>query len=101
MAPEFRAVGNVRPRFFSVVASGSDGIVEEFPVKSASSSKAGTILSRLRMESTDLEIAEHEAMLAERQAELEEIRAPRKEDRDEAAARKQSADVPMQPPNGV
>ncbi len=55
--------------------------------------KAGTILSRLRMESTDLEIAEHEAMLAERQAELEEIRAPRKEDRDEAAARKQSADV--------
>ncbi len=93
VAPEFRAVGNVRPRFFSVVASGSDGIVEEFPVEVGEFVKAGTILSRLRMESTDLEIAEHEAMLAERQAELEEIRAPRKEDRDEAAARKQSADV--------
>lgn len=93
VAPEFRAVGNVRPRFFSVVASGSDGIVEEFPVEVGEYVKAGTILSRLRMESTDLEIAEHEAMLAERQAELEEVREPRKEDRDEAAARKQSADV--------
>lgn len=93
VAPEFRAVGNVRPRYSSIVASGSDGIVEEFPIEVGAFVPAGTLLSRLRMESTDLEIAQNEAMLKECQAELEEIRLPRKEDRDEAQARKQAADV--------
>ena len=55
--------------------------------------KKGTLLSRLRMESTDLDIAEQKAVLAERRAELEEIKTPRKEDQDEANARKMAAEV--------
>ena len=93
VAPEFRALGNVRPRHFSIVASGSDGVVEEFPVEVGGFVKKGTLLSRLRMESTDLDIAEQEAVLAERRAELEEIKTPRKEDQDEANARKMAAEV--------
>jgi RND family efflux transporter MFP subunit len=93
VAPVFRAVGNVRPRHFSVVASGSDGIVELFPVEAGEFIPEGTLLSQLRMESTDLEISEQEAILDERRAELEEIRIPRKEDRDEAQARAHSAEV--------
>ncbi|MFM7837148.1 MAG: hypothetical protein ACKPJD_35585, partial [Planctomycetaceae bacterium] len=33
VAPEFRATGNVRPRHYSIVASGADGVVAEFPVE--------------------------------------------------------------------
>ncbi len=93
VAPEFRALGNVRPRHFSIVASGSDGVVEEFPMEVGGFVEKGTLLSRLRMESTDLDIAEQEAVLAERRAELEEIKTPRKEDQDEANARKMAAEV--------
>jgi multidrug resistance efflux pump len=93
IAPEFRALGNVRPRHSSIVASGSDGIVEEFPLEIGAFVTKGTLLSKLRMESTDLDIAEQEAILAERRAELEEIKSPRKEDQDEARARKQAAEV--------
>jgi len=53
----------------------------------------GTLLSQLRNESTNLEIAEQEAVLAERRAEFEEISVPRKEDEAEAEARKLSADI--------
>lgn len=93
IAPEFRALGNVRPRHSSIVASGSDGIVEEFPLEVGAFVAKGTLLSQLRMESTDLHIAEQEAILTERRAELEEIKLPRKEDQDEARARKQAAEV--------
>ena len=93
IAPEFRALGNVRPRHASIVASGSDGIVEEFPLEVGAFVTKGTLLSQLRMESTDLDIAEQEAILTERRAELEEIKSPRKEDQDEAQARKQAAEV--------
>ena len=93
IAPEFRALGNVRPRHASIVASGSDGIVEEFPLEVGAFVTKGTLLSQLRMESTDLDIAEQEAILTERRAELEEIKLPRKEDQDEARARKQAAEV--------
>ena len=91
--PEFRALGNVRPRHASIVASGADGIVEEFPLEVGAFVTKGTLLSKLRMESTDLDIAEQEAILRERRAELEEIKSPRKEDQDEARARKQAAEV--------
>lgn len=93
IAPEFRALGNVQPRHSSIVASGSDGIVEEFPLEIGAFVTKGTLLSKLRMESTDLDIAEQEAILTERRAELEEIKSPRKEDQDEASARKQAAEV--------
>lgn len=93
VTPEFRAVGNVRPRHMSVVASGSDGVVAEFPVEVGDFVTEGTLLSQLRNESTNLEIAEQEALLNERQAELTEISIPRKEDEAEATARKLSADI--------
>ncbi len=93
ITPEFRALGNVRPRHMSVVASGSDGVVAEFPVEVGDFVNEGTVLSQLRNESTNLEIAEQEALLDERKAELTEISVPRKEDEAEAQARKLSADI--------
>jgi len=93
IAPEFRALGNVRPRYFSVVASGADGIVAQFSAEVGDFVSEGTLLSQLRNESTNLEIAEQEAVLAERRAEFEEISVPRKEDEAEAEARKLSADI--------
>ena len=93
ITPEFRAVGNVRPRHMSIVASGSDGVVAEFPVEVGDFVQEGTLLSQLRNESTNLDIAEQEALLEERKAELTEISVPRKEDEAEALARKLSADI--------
>jgi RND family efflux transporter MFP subunit len=93
VAPEFLAMGNVRPRHFSIVASGSDGVVEEYPLEVGAFVKAGTLLSKLRMESTDLELAEQEALVAAREAELAELQSPRKEDVDEAMARQQAMEV--------
>jgi HlyD family secretion protein len=93
IAPDFRAVGNIRPRFVSIVASGADGVVEEFSTEVGKFVSQGTLLCQLRNESTNLEIAGQEALLAECRAELEEIRIPRKEDEAEAEARKRSADI--------
>ncbi len=93
ITPEFRALGNVRPRHMSIVASGSDGIVAEFPVEVGDFVSDGTLLSQLRNESTNLDIAEQEALLEERKAELKEISEPRKEDQAEAQAKKLSADI--------
>lgn len=95
VAPEFLAMGNVRPAHTSIVASGSDGIVQEFSdeIQVGAFVEEGTLLAGLRMESTDLDIAEQAAVLTERRAELEEIRSPRKEDQDEADARQRAAEV--------
>lgn len=95
VAPEFRATGNVRPRHFSVVASGADGVVAEYPVEVGEFVAAGTLLSRLRMESTDLELQEQEALTAARAAELAELQTPRKEDVEEAQARVQALQVTL------
>jgi len=70
VAPVFRAVGNIRPRHFSKVASGADGVVAEYPMEVGDFVQAGTLLSKLRMESTELELAEQEAMVRVREAEL-------------------------------
>jgi len=93
IAPEFRALGNVRPRHLSIVASGSEGVVAEFPIEVGDFVSEGTLLSQLRNESTNLDIEEQEAILSERKAELEEISVPRKEDEAEAESRKLSADI--------
>lgn len=93
IAPEFRALGNVRPRHESIVASGSDGVVAKFHVEVGDFVSEGAVLSELRNESTKLDIEEQEAILKERQAELEEISVPHKEDEVEALARKLSADI--------
>jgi len=95
VAPEFRATGNVRPRHYSIVASGADGVVAEFPVEVGEYVSAGTLLSRLRMESTDLELQEQEALTAARAAALAELETPRKEDVEEAQARVQALQVTL------
>lgn len=93
VTPEFRALGNVRPRHVSIVASGSDGIVAEYPVEVGDFVSEGTLLSQLRNQSTELELLEQNAVLAEREAQLEEISNPREEDKVEAEARKLSAGI--------
>lgn len=93
IAPEFRATGNVRPRHFSIVASGADGVVAEFPIEVGDFVQQGTLISKLRMESTELELAEQEAMVRAHQAELAELQSPRKEDVDEARARQSAMEV--------
>jgi len=95
VAPEFRATGNVRPRHYSIVASGADGVVAEFPVEVGEFVAAGTLLSKLRMESTELELQEQEALTAARAAELAELQTPRKEDVEEAQARVQALQVTL------
>lgn len=93
VAPVFRAVGNIRPRHFSKVASGADGVVAEYPMEVGDFVQAGTLLSKLRMESTDLELAEQEALVRVREAELAELETPRREDVEEAQARVDSLEV--------
>ena len=110
VTPKFRAVGNVRPVRTSIVASGADGIVEEFPIEvgeyvtgevpptneevtPTGKKVEPTELSKLKMTSADAELAEQQAVLKERQADLEEIQSPRSEDIDEARARQQAAEV--------
>ena len=93
VAPVFRAVGNIRPRHFSKVASGADGVVAEYPMEVGDFVQAGTLLSKLRMESTELELAEQEAMVRVREAELAELETPRREDVEEAQARVESLEV--------
>ena len=88
VVPRLNVVGSVLPRRTSIVASGSDGVVAEFPVDAGQFVEQGTVLSRLRMETTDLEIEEAKALLAERQAHLQELEAgSRPEDIAEADAR--------------
>lgn len=93
--PKVLAVGTVRARHTSVVASGADGIVEEYSIEQGQFVVEGQVLSQLRMKSTNLDLEAEEALLAEREAEYLEILSPRKEDVDEAQARLQAAQISL------
>lgn len=93
IAPRIVAVGTVRARYSSIVASGSDGLVDEFPVELGDYVTSGTLLSRLRMQSTDLEIEQQKALLAQKAAEYAEILTPRPELVEEAEARQAAAEA--------
>ncbi|MCA9050272.1 MAG: efflux RND transporter periplasmic adaptor subunit [Planctomycetaceae bacterium] len=95
IAPEVRAMGTVRPRHFSVVASAADGIVDTFLHEQGDFVKRDTVLSTLRMLATDLALDEQRAVLKERQADYEEMLKPREEDVREAVARLQAAEVSL------
>lgn len=86
IAPRLVAVGTVRPRHASVIASAADGVVDEFPLQKGTFVKAKSVLSRLRVFSTDLALDEQRALLAEREAMYQQTLKPRKEDVDEAKA---------------
>ncbi|MGH7199714.1 MAG: efflux RND transporter periplasmic adaptor subunit [Planctomycetaceae bacterium] len=94
VAPKVVAVGNVTPSRTSSVESGANGVVQFFHVDEGQYVEEGQVLSELRMESTDLEIAEAVAVLNERQQMLEELEAgSRPEDIEEARANMQAAEV--------
>lgn len=86
IAPRLVAVGTVRPRHVSIIASAAEGVVDEFSVEKGQFVKADTVLSRLRTVSTDLALDEQRAILAERKAMHEQTLTPRKEDVAEAQA---------------
>lgn len=93
VTPATWAVGTVIARRTSVVASGADGKVEQFLVRRGQIVEAGQELSVLNMVSTDLEIAEAEALLHEREQQLLEAQASRPEEIAEALARMEAAQV--------
>lgn len=93
VTPGTWAVGTVVARRTSVVASGADGKVEQFLVRRGQIVEAGQELSILNMVSTDLEIAEAEALLHEREQQLLEAQASRPEEIAEALARMEAAQV--------
>ena len=80
ISPQLSAVGTVRPRHFSIIASAADGVVDEFAMEAGDFVKAKAVLSRLRMFSTELALEEERAVLAERQAMYQQTLEPRKED---------------------
>ncbi len=88
VSPQLNVVGSVLPRWTSIVASGADGVVAEYPQDTGEFVEAGTVLSRLRMETTNLEIEQNNAILAEREQDLKELEAgSRQEDIAEAEAK--------------
>lgn len=93
VSPRRTAVGTVRPIHSSLVASASDGVVEDFPVEQGMYVKKDSVLSQLRLFSTNLALDEQRAVLAERRAQYEQSLKPRTEDVTEAQARQAAADA--------
>lgn len=93
VAPRIVAVGTVRASHSSIVASGSDGVVELFSVEEGDYVEVDAVLSQLRSTSTDLEIKQQIAIQNEREAEYAAAQSPRAEDVDEASAKLRVAEV--------
>ncbi|MFN0197845.1 MAG: efflux RND transporter periplasmic adaptor subunit [Planctomycetaceae bacterium] len=91
VSPKLTIIGSVLPSRTSIVASGSNGQVDEYTAEEGTYVEEGTILSVLRMITTDLEIEEAKALLQERQQALAELEnGSRMEDVEEARARMQA-----------
>ncbi|WP_197440166.1 efflux RND transporter periplasmic adaptor subunit [Polystyrenella longa] len=73
--PELKVVATLHPRRTSIVASGANGVVEEYIPDAGMYVEEGTILSTLRMRSTDLGIAQERAILKEREEQLKSLEA--------------------------
>lgn len=88
------SVGSITPSRTTIVASGADGIVDEFPVEEGQYVRTGDVLSVLRMKSSDLSIAEAEAVELERRKFWEMLETgSREEEKLRALAEKQQAAV--------
>lgn len=85
--PRVIAVGSVTPRAQSIVASGANGIVTDFDVERGQFVRKGTILSKLRIKTADIEISEAKSVMHEREQKWNELKTSRKEDIVEAEAR--------------
>ena len=96
VAPETTVMGTVIARRTSVVASGSEGKVDEFKVREGDLVEADQLLSVLNMVTTDLGIQEAEKVLRERESMLAELKSgSRVEEIAEAKARMEAAEVTM------
>jgi len=94
--PRVVGVGTTTPRWMSIVASGADGVVSEFYVEQGDYVERSKPLAKLRMVSTDLGIAQQNAVLAERDQHLKELEAgSRSEDVEEAEAKMFAAEAIM------
>ena len=71
--PRVTVIGTILPVKTSIVASGADGVVNEFLVNEGDVVRKNDVLSVLRMVTTDLGIAEAEAELVEREQALREL----------------------------
>lgn len=88
---QLSAVGTVRPLHVSIIASAADGIVDEFPQEKGDYVTTDTLLSRLRMKSTNLAYEEETLRLEALKSEVKQIMEPRREDVEEADAQQQAA----------
>ena len=96
VAPETTVMGTVIARRTSVVASGSDGKVDQFEVREGDLVEADQLLSVLNMVTTDLGIQEAEKVLQERDSMLAELKSgSRVEEIEAAKARMEAADISM------
>ena len=96
VSPETTVIGTVIARRTSVVASGSDGKVDQFEVREGDIVEADQLLSVLNMVTTDLGIQEAEKVLQERESMLQELqKGSRVEEIAEAKARMEAAEVTM------
>lgn len=91
--PTTSAVGTIVARRTSVVASGAEGKVDRFLVREGDVVDAEQELSVLNMVTTDLEIAEAEALLQEREQEYLASLESRPEEIVEARSRMEAAEV--------
>ena len=73
VSPKVKVVGSIVARRTSIVASGADGIVEEFMTERGQLVKQSEVLSKLRMVTADLGIKQALAELDERRHELAEM----------------------------
>ena len=96
VAPETTVMGTVIARRTSVVASGSDGKVDQFEVREGDIVEADQLLSVLNMVTTDLGIQEADKVLQERESMLAELKSgSRVEEIAAAKARMEAADISM------
>lgn len=72
---EFSAVGNVVPLEISEVASGAEGKVISYPAREGDFIKAGEPIVKIRSVTLKIRIAQAEALLKEKQAELDRLQS--------------------------
>jgi multidrug resistance efflux pump len=93
LSPRVIVVGSVTAQRTSIVASGANGIVDTYTVSEGEWVPKGKILSLLRMKATNAELDQARSVLAQREAEYKESLVYRKEEVDQARAKKDAAEV--------
>ncbi len=95
ITPKVAIVGTIVPKKVSIVASGADGLVDDFHAEEGQFVEVNDPLSVLRTRSTDLGIEEAKAVARMREQEWMEMKESRPEEIAEAAARLSVAEVAL------